>query len=127
MKCKECIKRGKTWEGDDPVCAFTNGIFSTNNWNCATMNILREKAEKFFTYRDDLVNSSIGIIDIPEADDENIQQGYLVMTWYKNRGKTAYAYVMDDDHKPQVLTLKTAEFIIKTGKDKKGGENDGTK
>jgi hypothetical protein len=31
-----CKQRGKTWEGADPQCAFENGIFSSENWNCAT-------------------------------------------------------------------------------------------
>ena len=43
-ECPLCKKRGKTWEGDDPVCALKNGKFSDDNWNCATMNKLREIA-----------------------------------------------------------------------------------
>jgi hypothetical protein len=46
MACKLCNERGKTWNGDDPVCAFENGVFSNDNWNCATMNKLRNISEE---------------------------------------------------------------------------------
>ena len=113
MSCKECVKRGKTWEGSNPKCAFGEKVFTSNNWNCATMNLLRDKVEEFFTYRNDMRSASIGIINIPESEKEDIQQGYLIMTWYKERGQTGQAYIMWDENEPQILTLKTAEFILK--------------
>lgn len=96
------------------ACAFEDRShleeFSTENWNCETMNVLRELAEDFFTYRDDMKNGSIGIVPIP--DDVIFQAGYIVMTWYKNRGRTAQAYVMNDESIPEKLDKKTAEAII---------------
>ena len=54
MICTECLIRGKDWEGSDPKCAFDNDekLFSTDNWNCATMNKLRERAD--YHVNDDL-------------------------------------------------------------------------
>ena len=41
-------------------CAFSNGIFSSDNWNCATMNKLRELAKKFgLFWRDDNIGLSL--------------------------------------------------------------------
>jgi hypothetical protein len=128
MPCPRCIERGKDWEGDDPKCAFELGVFSTNNWNCATMNDLRDlvNTDCFGTevdthswgYRDDMWSASFGVLRIPEAahnllgnEDENFQ-GYLVMTWYKNRGRTGQAWIVNDDEPPKPLTLLEAEAVL---------------
>jgi hypothetical protein len=42
-KCPRCSTRVKDWSGDDPKCGFDrNGNFLEHNWNCATLNALRE-------------------------------------------------------------------------------------
>lgn len=41
MTCKACEKRGKTWEGDDPRCAFEDREFD-DNWKCATVGLIRD-------------------------------------------------------------------------------------
>ncbi|EMT54781.1 hypothetical protein I532_04215 [Brevibacillus borstelensis AK1] len=92
MPCKLCVERGKPWSGDDPRCAFERETFSPDNWNCATMNALRNIAEaQGHTHRDDMGPCSIGFVPF-EGDDA----GYIVMTWYKNRGRTGNAVVMRD-------------------------------
>jgi len=123
-KCPECVARGKTWDGDDPKCAFETGTFNTDNWNCATMNILRNIAgedrehpiEGCYYRRDDLENATIGVI--PCRGDT---QGYLVMSWYKRRGKTGQAVIMVDGHEPSKLTLAEAQEIISQYKDEENG------
>jgi len=115
FKCKLCRKRGKTWKGSNPVCAFDeNGKFVYDNWNCAMMNKLRELIDNpnviSWTYRDDMSSASIGVIKIPE--EVLSTQGYLVMTWYKSRGRTSRAYIMCDEMSPEELTLQVAEEII---------------
>ena len=103
-------------------CAFEGSERFGENWNCETMIKLRgltgedyeEKQHPAFHYRDDMRCASIGVLAIPESDDENIQQGYLIMTWYKSRGETGQAIVMWDDNEPQLLTKQTAEFVINT-------------
>jgi hypothetical protein len=110
--CYECDKRGKTWKGSDPSCAFMLDEFHTDNWNCATMNKLRNLCyEKGFHKRDDDCNASIGLLSIPE---NGVVCGYLVMTWYKSRGRVGKAILMCDDEDPHVLTLIEAETIIKS-------------
>ncbi len=45
-KCPRCSTRVKDWSGDDPKCGFDkNGNFLEHNWNCATLNALREMDE----------------------------------------------------------------------------------
>lgn len=107
-------------------CAFSdNGMFHTANWNCKTMNRLREIAGEHhddeatlpwysWFMRDDMQNASIGVIRIPEhyREDNNMMSGYLVMTWYKSRGRTGQAWIVCDDDEPTKLNLRTAQFII---------------
>lgn len=101
MTCLLCLSRGKNWNGDDPKCAFENGVFNPDNWNCATMNELREIAEKVgLTRRNDLDSASFGAVPFEE--------GYIVMTWYKNRGTTGNAQVMWDGEPTHPLTEKVA-------------------
>jgi hypothetical protein len=111
-ECLECQKRGKTWSGSEPRCAFIDGVFSGDNWNCATMNKLRSLSyDKGFSDRDDGSAASIGVLHIPETDNA---YGWLVMSWYKSRGTTGKAIIMCDDEEPEVLTIKHAESIIRS-------------
>ena len=117
MPCQLCIERGKVWTGDDPKCAFENGVFSPDNWNCATMNRLREIAEELgTTMRDDNSCGSIGYVPLDAdyaPDDFDTYSGYIVMMWYKDRGKTGNAVFMTDDETVP-LTIRHAELAIKT-------------
>lgn len=111
--CKRCETRGQTWAGDAPTCAFDkHGNFTADNWNCATMNALREAARIIGTaYHDDDAAASIGTVPF-ESDDYS---GYIVMTWYKNRGRTGNALIMWDDHEPRTLTEADAEAALRYG------------
>ena len=123
MTCELCKERGKDWDGGDPECAFEDGVFSPNNWNCATMNKLRELAEERETeyietiddayacsfekyhYIDDQYLGVIpykGIADIPK---------FVVIGWYKNRGQTEEAVVFGDNG-ITTLTLNDAEDAV---------------
>lgn len=86
LSCKLCRERGKTWQGDDPKCAFLRGVFSSDNWNCATMNTLREvMGEVGLTHRID--DQTYGLLFMDGA--------CLYVSWYKNRGKTESAWLME--------------------------------
>lgn len=101
MVCKMCQERGKTWEGSDPACAFGENLFNSHNWNCATMNELRDIAFKLgLTNRNDSDSASFGAVPFGE--------GYIAMTWYKNRGATGNAVVMWDNNPLKELTEEIA-------------------
>ncbi len=105
MSCKMCKMRKQTWAGDPPKCAFENGEeFQPNNWNCATMNALREIA-------DDILKENYYIEDthcaiIPYDGDTNA--GFIVLSWYKRRGNTGTAILVYDDSEPVPITESMA-------------------
>jgi hypothetical protein len=106
MACKECVKRGKTWNGSDPVCGFENNKFSSDNWNCASMNQLRDLADASKVYNDDQYCT---IIPIPESCD------FIVLYWYKSRGRTENAIVITDCG-TEPLTINIVEDVLKAYK-----------
>ena len=111
--CKECEKRGKTWEGSDPRCAFdSSGKFKLNeaglgdNWNCATLNTIRE-----YMYDNDFVHWS---------EDNNVGVAvydgmFLILHWYKRRGTVDEMFVVNrgffDDE--DMTDMEVCEEIIK--------------
>jgi len=96
-------------------CAFEeSSVFSSDNWCCQTMSLLRrglQNPNSFTVWNND---SNAGCFGIPlrGPDQQHIQQGFLVMSWYKNRGRTGMAIVLWDESEPVKLTLPTAQFII---------------
>jgi len=108
--CPACKKRGKTWMGEDPDCAFMTGEFDPDNWNCATMNALRSLEE------------------IPQArrwccDDQSLlvfplEGEFIILSWYKNRGRTDGAWMLYSDL-IEPLSLEAAErFLQNNANDK---------
>lgn len=117
MACRLCKERGKTWEGSDPVCAFENGVFSPKNWNCATMSKLRRLSEGLGNSdRDDDSCGSIGYVPLSDNYAPATYEGYggyIVMMWYKERGRVDNALFMTDEG-AEPLTIEHAEIAIKT-------------
>ena len=114
MNCKRCQDRGKTWSGDDPVCAFVGdeGLFDPSNWNCATMNALRDMAEKHENrvWSDD---SWMSVLPVHSETEECAQYAtHVIIAGYKNRGCTGVAmgWTLDDGFFP--LNLELAELVL---------------
>lgn len=110
-QCPMCRARGKTWEGEDPRCAFNEaGEFQADNWNCATMNALRDIAEE----------SAVGSVDhavaaIPvdyDGVDDPCAVTHVALNWYKHRGATPLALEINDYHLSHPLRLCVAEVAI---------------
>ena len=79
FQCPRCQERVKDWEGDDTKCGFDeNGNFLEHNWNCATLNALRDKANANRVWSDDYSMSIIQTFDV----------GFGILRWYKSRGQT---------------------------------------
>jgi hypothetical protein len=98
-----CRERGQTWNGDKPQCAFPDGVFVRENWNCATANALRDLCGEWANTNDDQ-NAQI-LKGVEECL-------HVCLTWYKRRGRTEGAWMMHDDRAPEPLTLTEAERII---------------
>ncbi len=80
-ECQMCWELGKTWEGDDPKCAFASGAFSSDNWNCATMNALRDLAEQASSRSDE---ERCGVVPLHDGS-------FIVLGWYKSRGRPLHS------------------------------------
>lgn len=118
--------------GSSPTCAFTEGVFSPDNWNCQTVGKLRdlcyEGQEKMpagvdYQYCDDQKYASIHIDDV-WVDDKWIGL-CLWITWYKNRGRTDDMWILNADkynenppRRPtEVECLAVIDYYQKKGKD----------
>ena len=62
-------------------CAFTTGVFTTDNWQCASMNHLRGLAEPVRQYGFD---ESAAVMWVGDEDSVT----FVLIEWYKNRGAT---------------------------------------
>lgn len=89
-------------------CAFPNGVFDPDNWNCAALEPLRSYRGGA-RLRDDMGNSGLQVIPIPPEEDE--LAGYVVLTFYKDRGMTSGAQIVYAGSEPQTLTLEAAQRI----------------
>ena len=101
--CKECEERGKTWDGDDPVCSFDeNGNFK-DNWNCATLNKIRD-----IMIQEDNVhysfNEKLGVLTYGGL--------FLVLGWYKNRGRVDSFMIHNNVDYLDMTHLEICEMII---------------
>lgn len=106
MTCKRCLERGKIWNGSDPKCAFETGVFRSDNWMCATMGELRRIVDEKAIYNEEQYGAMIPISEYGE---------FLVMSWYKRRGRTDLAlFIHDENYTP--ITIKQAEEIITKNK-----------
>jgi hypothetical protein len=79
------------------------------------MNELR--GAYIWNHRDDNSGGSICVLPAGEllaanSDDDN-SLGYIVLTYYKNRGTTGGARLVNDDKPDAPLTLVVAEHILK--------------
>lgn len=116
FECSRCAARGKTWNGGDPECGFTeDGTFKVDNWNCASLNDLRQwiytgvVSNTIHTYREDY---SYVVIDIEDV--EPVEGRYLHLSWYKSRGKTDNIMIVDTDNGVlRTATLDDIEAILR--------------
>ena len=102
-RCPLCWKQGWPDHMDEPKCAFlANGKFTASNWNCGTMNKLRDDAESTGMcerYGD----NSVALPRVPT--------GWVLLEFYKNRGRVDSAWFVGDG-KPRHMKLDdlTREF-----------------
>lgn len=130
MTCQACVTRGKPEHfGSEPRCAFEQGPFTGDNWQCATANLIRDLTERqddcrFHHLREENQNyatiSLMGFDLLAERDEKgfmNAQPTCLWVGWYKQRGATEGMYLMFENLPPRPPTeaecLKIYEFYTK--------------
>jgi hypothetical protein len=116
--CSRCRSRHSRFS--NVVCAFDSSerIFSTENWNCATMNVLRRIAAAGHVSRNGDISSALisGSSWLEEALDAfpGINAGHFVsLVWYKERGRTTQAFVLDEERGVLPLTERIADAYIR--------------
>ena len=125
MPCKLCQERVKDWSVDDPQCAFEDGMFSADNWNCATANAIRdicyEGQEPMpsgvdYRYCEDQKYATIWLSELCDNLDERATPMLLGLalwvSWYKNRGRTEAMWLLDNDMPPRPPTEAECLAII---------------
>lgn len=119
MTCKRCQKRTKDWHGDDPRCAFETGVYSLDNWNCATVNRIRKICYEgqellpgvAYQYCDDQKYATLEVYMAGEVND--VLEGALCLwvTWYKSRGATGDMWLLYDGGEPTRPTEEQLNVI----------------
>lgn len=121
--CKACAERGQTWNGSPPKCAFESGEFSPDNWNCATLNQLRDlvyegqyelPAGVSYQYCDDQKYATVRVDHVEGGEnDEGTALGLaLWMSWYKNRGATDALWLLDSSGPARRPTEKDVLAVL---------------
>lgn len=115
-ECQACKVRGKTWNGSDPQCGFSEGGFSgSNNWNCATAGEIRDLAETKDNNRihhhcpENQHYATIDLMDNKEGF-MGAKPVCLWVGWYKSRGRTEAMWLMFENDPPRPPT--EAECLV---------------
>lgn len=114
--CKEAYPNGRPENfASDPQCAFPDGVFTKDNWNCGTANRVRDLAEEHKEPGAILVRDH-GIVGTDGTDHYAalvpvLSGDFLVVGWYKHRGATEYIGVFDG-RSVQVATIKDIERAL---------------
>lgn len=102
--CPRCKAHGKPWTGDVPRCAFKSGVFSPDNWNCATVNDLRNiLSEALWNNCGDQHACLLSGVE---------ECCHVLLSWYKCRGKLSGAWMVTSEGDIKPLTLTEAERIL---------------
>ncbi len=122
MKCLACQKRVKTWNGSDPKCAFESSIFSSDNWNCETVSLIRRMIHKLIDTKNcvkvqytssEQRFATVDISDINIVSEDEVQPICLYIGWYKDRGCTECMWLMFETQQPRAPTEEECLKIIK--------------
>lgn len=114
VTCKLCLERGKTWEGDDPVCFWDEG----SNWCCVTLGEFIYEFYGDLQWWEDQCTGHFLIRGYPTL----LTLSSAIALWitrYKHRGHVEQVLILFDDQPPRKPTEE--EFmemwgIIREGK-----------
>ena len=102
--CDAAYKNGRpSTYGSDPVCAFKEGKFNLKNWSCRTLIELRRIA---YSFGDIHENNDMSLAHIADRDG-----GWIVLSFYKDRGSVGTAVYITDTS-VEVLTEEKAKEVL---------------
>jgi hypothetical protein len=111
MSCPRCEEAGKPENfGQNRQCAFAEGLpstkFSGDNWNCVSMDILRKAVWERAVWEGD---QACAVLSMPWSDDDEEAFGsFIILSWYKNRGRTEEAWLYEPGDKEPFAPLTLA-------------------
>jgi hypothetical protein len=116
---KKCLKcdSAKTWTGDDIKCPFQDSEEFGNNWNCGLIIKIRQLCN--IVVEDTHLNMSHQLIEeqhyvfIKIDGVIEILGEVLMVSWYKNRGRTDAMWLLSDVDDPVKPTQTDLEKILK--------------
>lgn len=111
MSCRRC-QQGRTDHGlERRRCAWDEqGNFDRDNWCCETLIRLRQIAADYHAW--DLFHARCeGAGSIAVVRDLVNEDGWLVLVYYKDRGTTEVALLVNDEADPAPVTQALAEAI----------------
>ena len=110
--CRLCRLRAKDWEGEDPRCSFDiHGNFTTDNWRCATMDVLCKLAEGKAVWSHE---HALLVLGVPEQLELGGHLTHVVLSLYKRRKGLMYAkrvqaaFAVDDEGRRHSLRVELA-------------------
>lgn len=89
--------------GSPRACAFPGGVFNGDNWACVSMAPIRDAAYEVEVRCEDSHMSILPFFD------EDGCGGFIVVSYYKHRGRTSTADVYVEGEKTRPLTLADAQ------------------
>jgi len=137
-----CRHGKKEWRGSDPCCAFDeDGKFRERNWNCRLMSKIRSLMGQWADDEDNVPghywwdeDQNYGVLYIPawlniekKQIDSYLLGCFILIDWYKSRGKTDSFRVLEGDKIRQGTegdALEIARIFKDAIKQLWGGEDD---
>ncbi len=106
MDCQRCVRRQKSEDAiEKSVCGFPDGQFSTENWNCETLNAIRRTVW------------SSPLSQVTCSDEQYcavlpLQGRFFILSWYKNRGRTEGAWYLKESTMLPLSLEQAEEYLL---------------
>lgn len=120
-ECELCQKYGRLYD-DDRMCAFIDGVFSSDNIDCVSMIYLRalcddlSKTPHYF-FNDDTFLGVVPYLSRKDGNGEYYYPAFIVLSWYKHRCNTGTAMWVSDNNEPRPIEESDVQTIIEFRKD----------
>lgn len=112
--CPGCAADSQPVGSAPRQCAFSGQTFRSDNWNCATMNALRDIAGAPGQTVAEAWGVKVALLDVDHVGLPG-DPDFLDLGWYKDRGATGLARLESHEGLSRPITLDDALAIIAAG------------